>query len=107
MKTFPAWSGAILTGVVNLALGWVTLLPAAFAVLAISVNVFGAMSTDYNSDKGFYQVAGLLSGTLIAGLFIAVNAAIQYMLPGRRMWLWSIAVIVYPIPYLVDLWSSR
>jgi hypothetical protein len=76
-------------------------------VLAASANVFGEISTDYNRDPGFYQDAGIVCALLIGLLFLGLNATLQYILPRRQRWLWLVAGAAYPVPYLVDLWSSR
>jgi len=103
----PAALSVVATGVVNAVLGYVTLLPAAFVVLEVSVTWFGQVITEHNTDPGFYRAAAIVCGGLIAVLFAGCNAALVYLLPGRRRWLWLVALAVYPLPYLVDLWSSR
>ncbi|WP_418061908.1 hypothetical protein [Pimelobacter simplex] len=93
--------------VVNAVLGIITLLPAAFVVLEVSVTWFGQVITEHNTDPGFYRAAAIFCAVLIALLFVGCNAALLYLLPGRPYWLWLVALAVYPLPYLVDLWSSR
>lgn len=105
------WAPAVLSGLavaaLNVLLGIITLVPAAFVVLEISVTWFGQVITEHNTDPGFYRAAAFFCAALIALLFGGCNAALLYLLPGRRHWLWLVAVVVYPSSYLVDLWSSR